>query len=383
MTSSPDLERPDQPVAPGGAVDRITTLDAVRGVAVLGILLINAVSFALPPGAYFNIETGGSSTTLDRIIGGLGEVLVDQKFMALFSMLFGAGIVLFADRAEAKGKRAGRLSLWRNALLFLIGLVLGAFWDGDVLVLYAICAPLLLGLRRQPPRALLVLGVGIVALSPIAALLAHASMDDPAAELGEYWFADGEPSDAVGLFFYTDVISRALGLMLIGVALHRTGVITGERPTAFYRRLAAWGLGVGLPLAALGHAMHALDDFSPDVALLGTLPNTLATIPVALGYLAVSALWDRRSEAPLHRRVRAVGRMALTNYLTQTALGLLLLDVAMGSTEPSRTAILGVVLGSWAIQLWWAPLWLRWFRSGPAEWVWRCATYRRIVPLRR
>ena len=119
-------------------------LDTVRGIATLGILVMNAVSFGLPQPAYFNLDYAGSDTALDWIVGVLGEVFVDQKTMAMFSMLFGAGIVVFADRAAAKGRRANWLSLWRNTLLLGIGLVHAVFWFGDVLMLYAICSPVLL-----------------------------------------------------------------------------------------------------------------------------------------------------------------------------------------------------------------------------------------------
>lgn len=383
MTSSSALDQATTAALPTANAERITNLDAVRGIAVLGILLMNAVSFGLGTSAYFNLDAGGSSTALDWVIGGLGEVFVDQKFMALFSMLFGAGIVLFADRAAAKGRRAGLLSLWRNALLLVIGLAHAALWDGDVLTVYALCAPLLILLRGRSPRTLVVLGTATIMVSPLAAALAQASVDASGDGLGEYWFDSGEVSDAVGLFLYADFFCRALGMMLIGVALHRTGVITGERSLDFYRRMTKIGLGVGIPLASAGLALVVIEDFSPDVALVGTIPNTIATIPFSLGYLGLITLWNRRGETALHRRIHAVGRMALTNYLTQTIIGLLVLDVAFGSDEPTRTAILGVVAAIWAVQLWWSTAWLERFRYGPAEWAWRCATYRRVAPLRR
>ena len=129
--------------------ERITNLDTVRGIATLGILVMNAVSFGLAQPAYFNLDHSGSDHALDWIVGVLGEVFVDQKTMALFSMLCGAGIVVFADRAAAKGRRANWLSLWRNLLLLGIGLVHGWFWSGDILALYAVCAPVLLLLRKR------------------------------------------------------------------------------------------------------------------------------------------------------------------------------------------------------------------------------------------
>ncbi len=357
--------------------DRITTLDAVRGVAVLGILTMNVVSYGLPD-SYFNLDSVGTDTGLDWFIGGVGEIFFDQKFMGLFSLLFGAGIVLFADRAARRFSRPGWFSLWRNGLLLLIGIVHMLFWEGDVLILYAVCAPVVIALRRRRPATLITIGTLLVASTAGLALIVQATIDDPANQIGDgFWLAGGTTSDLVGLWFFYDVFARALGMMLIGVALYRTGVITGERSTEFYVRTAKLGLGFGLPLAGLGLAVVAGSGFSADVAVMGAIPNTVATIPMVLGYLALVALWNARAESALRVRIRAVGRMALTNYLTQTAIGLVVLQVLLGSVDLTRSVLVVFVLAVWALQLWWSQAWLSRFRYGPAEWLWRCATYRR------
>ena len=113
---------------------RITSLDLVRGVAVFGILLMNVVHFRFGSGPYFNLDAGGSETWLDGTMGIVGEVFVDQKFMGLFSLLFGAGMILFIDRASQRGRRSVVLNLWRNTLLILIGIFHYLLWEGDVLM---------------------------------------------------------------------------------------------------------------------------------------------------------------------------------------------------------------------------------------------------------
>ena len=375
--------RPRPTTAPVAANERITTLDAVRGVAVLGILTMNAVSYGLSPAAYFNLDADGSDTWLDWLIGGAGEVLFDQKFMGLFSLLFGAGIVLFADRAESKGRRAGWFSLWRNFLLLLIGLAHMAMWDGDILVLYAVCAPLVILLRRRRPATLLATGTLIVLSAAAVAATVQSTIDDPVGQLGGgLWFDDGTMSDAAWLWFLYDFFARGLGMMLIGVALYRLGVLSGRRDRAYYRRMTATGLAVGLPVAALGLALVAANDFSSDVALIGSVPNTVATIPVVLGYLGVVVLWDAAGDTPLRSRVRAVGRMALTNYLMQTVIGIVVLRGLFDRGDLSRSGIVVFILAVWALQLWWSQAWLARFRYGPAEWLWRVATYRRWQPIR-
>ena len=384
---------PAETLAPTQAGERITTLDAIRGVAVLGILIMNAVSYGLDQSAYFNIGAGGNDTWLDWAIGGAGEIFVDQKFMALFSMLFGAGIVLFFERARDKGRRAGWLSFWRNALLLGIGILHMLLWEGDILVVYAVCSVFLIVLHHLPPKALFALGAAVILLTVPIAVVLQSGIDETGADLGGFWLADAElvrvadPNDEAALttgetWLISDVFLRALGMMLIGVGLYRTGVITGRRSTAFYRRGALWGLVVGLPLSAGGFAWVAATDFSSDVVFIGAIPNTFATFPLAFAYLSLVALWNRRSDSGMHRRIHAVGRMALTNYLTQTIIGVLVLRTLVDPEDLNRSWVLLFIVSVWAVQLAWSQAWLSRFRYGPCEWVWRCATYRSRQPLR-
>ena len=374
---------------PVGAGERITNLDAVRGVAVLGILTMNAVSYGIPDG-YFNLEAAGSNTWLDWLIGGAGEIFFDQKFMGLFSLLFGAGIVLFAERAAAKARRPVWLSLWRNLLLLAIGAAHMRAWDGDILVVYAVCAPLVIALRKLRPAVLMGIGTLLVLSAAGTAVWAQTTVDDPINQIGDgYWLADGARSDPVGSWFLYDFFVRALGMMLIGVALYRLGILDGARSPGFYRKMALIGLGAGLPLSALGLAIVASSGFSAEVALAGSAPNTVATIPVVLGYVALITLWNGRAPSAgtrqrdgLRLRVRAAGRMALTNYLTQTALGLIVLGALSGAVDLTRTWLAVFVVTVWALQLWWSQAWLDRFRYGPVEWLWRCATYRSWQRLR-
>lgn len=368
------------PIAAG---ERITNLDTVRGVATLGILVMNAVSFGLPSPAYFNLDYAGSVSWLDRVVGIAGEVFVDQKTMALFSLLFGAGIVVFADRAELKGRRPVRLSMWRNLLLLGVGIFHLWLWQGDVLTLYAVCSPILLLLRKRSARTLYIVGGGCIAVSAIAMTLTQLAID-PATDLGDYWLDENVAmSDAVGLAFLFDFGGRALGMMLIGVGLFRHEIVQGQRLDDFYRRLARLGFGIGLPLSVLGVIIHSTNDWSGDVALIGAVPNILATAPLAIAYLAVIALWNQRPDTWLHQRFRAVGRMALTNYLTQTFLGLLVLDGLFEFGTLGRAEIAVFIVAVWVLQLAWSQPWLTVFRFGPFEWVWRVATYRRWQPIRR
>ena len=371
--------QPDNSAALGA--ERNTALDAVRGVAVLGILIMNAVAFGLPAAAYANLDAAGSDTLADWTVGGAGEIFIDQKFMGLFSMLFGAGIVLFAERAAAKGRRSVLLSLWRNGLLLVIGMVHLSFWDGDVLVVYALCAPVVLLLRRLPIKVLFAVGGACYAAVAVVSWVVQSSLRSFSSVLIDFWHY-GDYYGVIETWSMADYFGRALGAMLIGAALYRTGVISGSRTPAFYRRMAAWGLGIGLPLSSAGFALMAGTDFDIDWAVAGTIPNTVATVPICLGYIGLIALWNAAGESGMRRRIRSAGRMALTNYLTQTALGLIVLGSLLDGVDLTRAWIAVFVIAVWAVQLWWAKAWLDRFSFGPIEWLWRCATYRRWQPLR-
>ena len=380
------IPRAEEP-APMASAERITNLDTVRGIATLGILIMNVVSYGLPDAAYSNLNAAGSVTLSDWVIGVGGEVFVDQKAMALFSLLFGVGVVVFADRATAKGKHPIRLSVWRNVLLFAIGAAHMAIWIGDILTVYALCSPVVLVLRGWKPRTLLIIGTGLVLSTAVSAAIAQSMIPENGAGLADFWLladpsgATESGAHAVTVHYLYDFFARALGMMLIGVALFRLDIVQGNAAPRTYRRMALVGLGVGVPLATAGVVIQFATDFSPSIALAGEIPNTLATIPVALGYLGLISLWNQRPTSAVHERLRAEGRMALTNYLTQTIIGVIVLQVVFERGALTRTTLAGFVLAVWALQLLWSKAWLDRFRFGPFEWLWRMATYRRWQPL--
>ena len=346
---------------------------------------MNAVNFKLGNAPHFNLSAGGSETWLDWAVGIFGEIFIDQKFMGLFSLLFGAGMILFIDRASERGRRAVALNLWRNALLLIIGILHLLLWDGDVLTVYAVSSVFLIALRKLPNWLLISIGATVFALSVACALLAQYMADTTSASLSGYW-TPGEISteEAIGAPFLLGYFLRALGLILVGAGLYRTGFMNGGLPARTYRLTAIVGLAVGLSLAAAGVVVTAANDYSREIAFVGQIPNTLGTIPCSLGYMSLIILWNNRADNWLKQRLRAVGRMALTNYLAQTVLGVLVLTTLLGDVDfVNRSAVLVFVFAVWALQLWWSQTWSSRFLFGPAEWLWRVATYRSGQPLRR
>ena len=378
----------------GGPVtesERILSLDLIRGVAVLGILLMNAVSFAYGMVPYRNISTAGTDTGLDWAVAILGEILVDQKFMGIFSLLFGAGIFLFIERAARREKRPTLLNAWRNILLLIMGLIHMAVWEGDVLTAYAISAFVLLLLRRLPSRAMIVLGVLIFLASVLPSFLLQSWVNATDVSLDGVWALpeggatpSGEDYDILSGTLALGYLMRALGLILVGAGLYRTGFMQGALSDSFYQRMALGGLAVGLTLATIGVLITHAADYGREVSFIGEVPNTLGTIPASLGYMSLIILWQRTGGlAWLKERFIAVGRMALTNYLAHTALGVPILTYLLADVEIGRAGVLLFILAVWALQLWWSPAWLSRFRFGPMEWAWRTGTYRQRQPLRR
>ena len=384
-------ETPQQTkAAPVAESARITSLDLIRGVAVLGILLMNVVHFGFGRVPYLNLSAGGSESWLDWVVGIGGEIFVDQKFMGIFSLLFGAGILLFIERAEAKGGRPVRLNLWRNALLLGIGILHSLLWEGDVLIVYAVSALFLIALRKLPGLGLIGVGAAVFVLSVPVLLVNQAITNATDVALSGLWAPSrGDEVDFAGLngavlgLTLLGYFLRGLGMILMGAGLYRLGFMQGAMSARTYRLTASAGIAIGLPLASIGVLITALGDYSRDVAFIGQVPNTLGTIPASLGYMSLIILWNRGLDSALKQRFRAVGRMALTNYLTQTILSVLVLTLVLSDLSVNRAGLLLFVLAVWALQLWWSQAWMQRFRFGPAEWLWRVATYRRGQPLRR
>ncbi len=407
-------ERPANPVEAGG---RIASLDVLRGFALLGILVMNIQLFSMPAAAYQNPTAFGDLTGINLGVWTFAHVFFSQKFLSLFSMLFGAGVCLFADRIEARGGRPAGWHYRRMGWLLAFGLAHAyLLWAGDILVTYAICGCLVYLLRRRRPRTLLVAGLASLTVTSLflvaggTALTLPEVPDEAISEVERGWKPDApqleaeiaayrggwseqqpvRAEEALGIhlgllpFF---AIWFCGGLMCIGMALYKWGVLSAAKDDRFYRRLAAIGLLTGLPLAAFGMWWNFAGGWAWQRSMFfGTLFNSWGCIPVALGYLGLVMLAVRRGFLPgLQARLAAVGRMAFTNYLLQTVLcttifyghGLGL----FGSAE--RYQQLLIVFAVWALQLWLSPIWVRRYSYGPLEWLWRTLTYGRLPRITR
>ncbi len=415
---------PDQAVPTAVSGNRIASLDFIRGIAVMGILAANIVSFGQPFAAYMYPDaflTGHSAAEESMWIAQF--VLIDGKMRGLFTLLFGAGLYLFMERAWARGE--GRLLQARRLFwLLLFGLVhFYLIWRGDILIFYAVFGFIALACIRWAAKTQLVVGlvgyalgillVGSFALSPY--LIAETSFGDQPdfAETRDQFAADKASTLAAGETEYRIITEgsyleyvqynltehaadplfglflfgfESIPLMLIGMALYRWGFFSGGLDL---RKMLRWGIA-GIVLGSLATLLVALWVKGTGFSYWSTLAafmsvSLLPRLPVVLGLAAVLAVIGQGASGWLAERISAAGRAAFTNYLGTSIVMLVLfhgwgvgLYGALGRTELHL-----VTLAAWVLMLAWSKPWLERFRFGPLEWLWRCLTYLRVFPLRR
>lgn len=365
-------------------MERVLTIDLIRGVAVCGILVVNVASFAGPIGwVYPNAAPGASA--LDQALSETVFVLATSKFISLFGMLFGASLVLLADRAGPV--EASPLLTRRYGWLLVIGLLHGAFvWFGDILALYGLIGLFALMCRHWSARTLLAAGIGWYVLPfsllPIVYFATGGSADAQAmADLWPAWLQDPAPylGDAGSVTWHNlrvwwseQVLTNLLfapatfGLMLFGMGLMRSGWFSVTTPSAATVWLLAGG---GVALVAT--AATVLGNFTVADQMMASL---FLSPLVALGYAAAIKLWAKGSGGLIRDSFAALGRVALSAYLMQSLVmtGLFWGGRGLGLMGQVDVAgQLGIVALVLALQLVLARLWLSRFRQGPVEALWR------------
>ena len=394
--------------------ERILSLDVLRGFAVLGILVMNIQAFAMIGAAYMNPTAYGDLEGANRSVWYFSHLLADQKFWTIFSMLFGAGILVMTSRREAAGRGSAGVHYRRMGWLLLFGLLHAhLLWYGDILYFYALCGMVAYPLRKLPPWLLVLLGLGSICVTVVMTLLfgwaltaGHFPPESVAPhwaptpelvekELAAYrggWLEQMRMRVPTALFFETFLLVffvgwRTGGIVLIGMALHKLWVFSAARSRGFYTALVAIGALVGIPVIMYGVRRNVEAGWDVMYSFyFGGLYNFWASLLVALGWVGLIMLVCKTAVLqPLARLLAAVGRMALTNYLMQTIICTTIFYGhgfgKFGYLE--RTEQLLVVLAVWAVQLAISPLWLRYFRFGPFEWLWRSLTYLKLQPIRR
>jgi uncharacterized protein len=406
---------------------RIPTLDILRGVAVMGILLMNITNFAMPDAAYINPAAWGGTSPSDIATWMLNFIFVDSKMRALFSMLFGASMLLFLERAEQSGQDAVGLHLRRMGWLLAFGLLHYFFiWEGDILSLYALC-----GLYAwtwqdlESPKLLrrgivligcsvalwaVIMGSALVAQSKastahptkkqarisreLAADLGAPGSADIARDLTRYRSSYGaitrvrllkNPSAPLSMALLFGL--ETLGLMALGMALLKNGFLTGRLPRAAYVRTAVYGIGFStVPLA--GFALWSLmSGFDPLTTAAGeTFWSIPFRAPLAIGYAAlIIVAVQSYSKRTIIARIAAAGQTAFSNYIgTSILMTSLFYGYGFGLYgHVSRSMLFALVVPAWLMMLLWSKPWMDRYRHGPLEWLWRSLTRWEQAPMKR
>jgi uncharacterized protein len=395
-------------LAPVAPKDRIFQLDMLRGWAILGILAVNAMAFAWPIAAETATGDVFGHTGADAWGAWVTEVFFTDKFRTLFTMLFGVSIFLVGGERSDEGR--GKLLRTRLLWLGVFGLIHGAaFWYGDILLHYAYCGFIVMLMRSWSAKRLLWTGGLISLLWMVIAVAAPLALGALGPQFQEQMVANSpqvtmETLNAAVAAYKSSIaapwienlkawlmlaalslflIPVTIPLMLLGLGLYKSGFFVGRSSTVLYVLVVALA-GAVLAVDAWA-SLPGQDAAALPVAGLDDAAGGLAPL-VTLGYASMLILLTRFGLRIVTSVLVPVGRMAFTNYLTQTLIMASLFYLPwgpqwMGSYDPA--ALWTVVIAVWVAQLFWSPLWLSIFSNGPLEWVWRSLTYGRLVPIRK
>lgn len=402
-------------------------MDMTRGFAVMGILLMNVIAFSMPEAAYLNPDAWGGRSVPDRIAWALSFILIDGKMRGLFSLLFGASMLLLMDRAEMAGANGRNRHIIRCIWLFLFGAAhYLLLWWGDILALYAVvgCVAMLFA-GKQPLQLVKLAFLAFAAHFLLVTLLmlgiyqweAAATVANADAEQTAQWTkaldSMGRPgSEAIaeeiaiyrgdwpgmvahkaheylrwGLSGLKYMGLDTLGFMLLGMAMLKGGFLTGSWPRENYLSTARHCFLIGIPPMVALAAWIWWGGFDT-VATFGAVFawSFPFRIPLTVGFASlVLAFVSHREPGELLTRVEAAGRMSLSNYVgSSLVMTAIFYGWGMGLfASVPRAQVYLFLIPVWGLMVLWSRPWLAHFRHGPLEWLWRCLTLGRLQPLRK
>lgn len=394
-------------VGPVRSGERYILLDALRGLALLGICLANFPEFSLY--SFLKEETAAAMPTagIDRIVRYLQYVFIDGKFYTLFSLLFGIGFSIIISNAMKKQVNGFRIFYRRMAILMLIGFVhLMFIWSGDILMLYALVGLFLPLFRNTSDHGLLTTAafflllpividsiLGITGFYPSAPVVSaqqyycalYGITDDNFA----YWLRDADNYSDVFRFLIQGAFVRmqefidgnrafkVLGLFLLGFYIGRNRLYARlDKNKRLLKRITLWGFIIGIPLSLL-YAWSGVNAHPWGMAG-HTLLYTVSVFPMGLAYAAgFSLYYMHKKDRRIFRLLAAPGRMALTNYIGQSIWGIIIFyGIGLGfGANTGLVYVLLIATGVYIIEIAFSHLWLRFYQYGPLEWIWRMLTY--------
>jgi len=422
------------PIGPVAREDRIPALDALRGVALLGILLMNIVGFAFHPAAYDDPTVAGGADGANLRFWIVNHVLFEGKMRALFSMLFGAGVLVLTERGEAKGVNMADIYYRRLLWLLLFGMAHAyLLWFGEILYPYALCGLLLYPFRKMSARGLItVSAVSLIMMTGFMTadafhkrdqrskaeqaarlLLDGKTLSDDLKKVSEDYatfLKENKPTPAqvneddakwtggfvsaakrraeIVMMMHSAPLYMAwnfdlFAMMFLGMALFQLGVISAHRGIRFYVAIAAIGYGIGVPLHAYTASLIVASNFDTVTHSFAAIPYQAGRTVVALAHMSVLFLVIKTGILRwFTSALAAVGQMAFTNYVMHSAICYTIFYILGWHGKLQRIDLLYILLAIWTFQLIASPLWLAAFRFGPLEWAWRSLTYWKRQPFR-
>jgi uncharacterized protein len=427
MTSLSPATTPLREARPVDAGDRLLVLDALRGFALCGVFISNVYMWfsgrAFLPQAQLKAMTD-SAPLWDTVARHAAGILVFGKFITIFSFLFGLGFAVQMGRAEERGASIGPLYARRLGILFVLGVAhLFLLWFGDILSTYALLGFGLLLFRKREDKTLLIWAAVFIFVLPLVGLLILqlpkllASSPEAAAALtkaagersagfkaraleaarGGHYF---EVVRAFAIYYFNDFLPQLITYIFALFGRFLLGLLAGRRRLfhdasqhlPLFRKVLVWGLVAGVLGNGFGVVMQQLFIRKVlDPQALPWLPFVMQSIrqvgEVGLASVYVSGfvlLFQRAVWQRVLAVLAPVGRMALTNYLSQTVISLFIFyGFGLGLIGKVGAAVsIAIPLGIFVLQIGLSHLWLGRFRFGPAEWLWRSLTYGKAQPMR-
>ena len=384
--------------------NRIHSIDLLRGFAILGILIMNITNFSQVNIAYMNPTIGAGLEGYNQYFHAFNYIFADTRFMSIFSILFGAGVVLFTRNAEIKGKRAGVLHFKRMFWLLLFGFVHAYFiWSGDILVAYAICGCFIFFLRKKSIRTLLVMSTLLFIIPLTFNLMTYYGMTSDELESTFAFFHPNPEQIATeiktmqGSFneqmtirlknaiefqtfvFLIETFWRTTAMMLLGMILFRKGVLSADKSIKYYKKMVLMGFVPGLILSIIGlNQSYDFEWSGTYVMNIGANYKLISGFFMAIGYIGLVMWFFKKGIFKnLQRRLQSTGRMAFTNYIGMSLICTLIFNghgLGFFGTFDRLQQFL-VVISVWVLILILSPLVLKKYKFGPLEWMWRKLTY--------
>jgi uncharacterized protein len=415
---------------------RIRSIDTLRGVALLGILLLNIIAFANPFAAYFDPRVDGADSGLNLAVAMAVDIWFEGSFRTIFSMLFGAGLLIFIAKPGVDESVTKSLYYRRTLLLVCFGLFNAYFliWAGDILYAYGMTGLLLYFFRNFPAKKLaqfaalifLLLGVLHTGLhfnsraiyadyQAVAALPASTELTADQQETVELWDAfqrqqfsapdqiTEETEARQGGYVSNFVVTAGLNIqlqtfiflisdlwdvgamMLLGMAFMKWKIFDASRSLRFYLKMTAIGFVVGLTVNTWEVVTYVSSGYEPFWTATARPSYDIGRLAMAVGYIGlVMTICKLGILSWLRHALACVGQMALTNYLSQSLIcNIIFIGFGFGLfAQLERTEIYYVVFGVWVFQLIFSVIWLKHYRFGPAEWLWRSLTYKKKQSLK-